>query len=161
MSFRKNFLFTLCAVCVYCFAVAQKSDSLLIKLYQEPNDSSRVQILLKIATHYDQVEHNNVLAENYRLLIIQNVQEHREATSLTTILKEVGLALLVILFFSILIYFATKLFKWTAKKIEFNEDKVIKGIKLNNYTLFDAKRQVRALLVVNKIVKWIFVLLLI
>ena len=103
----------------------------------------------------------DVLAENYRLLIIQNVQEHREATSLTTILKEVGLALLVILFFSILIYFATKLFKWTAKKIEFNEDKVIKGIKLNNYTLFDAKRQVRALLVVNKIVKWIFVLLLI
>lgn len=103
----------------------------------------------------------DVLAENYRLLIIQNVQEHREATSLTTILKEIGLALLVILFFSTLIYFATKLFKWTAAKIEFNEDKVIKGIKLKNYTLFDAKRQVNALLLVNKVVKWFFVLLLI
>jgi small-conductance mechanosensitive channel len=103
----------------------------------------------------------DVLAENYRLLIIQNVQEHRDATSLITIVKEIGLALLVILLFSTLIYFATKLFKWTAAKIVYNEDKVIKGIKLKNYTLFDAKRQVNALLLVNKVVKWLFILLLI
>jgi len=67
MSFRKKFLLTLCVVCVFGFASAQKADSLLLKLYQEPNDSSRVGILLNIASHYDQVEHNNVLSENYLL----------------------------------------------------------------------------------------------
>jgi small-conductance mechanosensitive channel len=102
-----------------------------------------------------------VLAENYRILIIQNIQEHREATSFITIVTEISLSLLVILIFSTLIYFATKLFKWTAAKIEFNEEKAIKGIKIKNYTLFDAKRQVNALLLVNKTVKWFLILLLI
>lgn len=102
-----------------------------------------------------------VLAGNYRLRIIKNIQKHREATSLTTILKEIGLAILVLLLFSTLIYFTTKLFKWIASKIEFNEEKAIKGIKLKNYTLFDAKRQVNALLLVNKVVKWFFILLLV
>jgi small-conductance mechanosensitive channel len=103
----------------------------------------------------------DVLTENYRLLIIQNIQEHREATSFITIVTEISLSLLVILIFSTLIYFATKLFKWTAAKIEFNEEKAIKGIKIKNYTLFDAKRQVNALLLVNKTVKWFLILLLI
>lgn len=44
---------------------AQKVDSLLLDLYQEPNDSSRVLILLSISNYYEQEERNTVLAENY------------------------------------------------------------------------------------------------
>ena len=101
------------------------------------------------------------LANNYKIIVTNNFEKHKQATSLTTILKEIGLALLVLLFFSALIYFTGRLFTWTGTKIELSEDKTIKGIKIKNYTLFDAKRQVNALLLVNKIVKWIFILLLI
>lgn len=101
------------------------------------------------------------LAETYRKIIVANFEKHKDATSFPTLMKEIGLALLVILLFSALIYFTGKLFKWTASKIASNEEKSIKEIKLKDYTLFDAKRQVNALLLVNKVVKWFIVLLLI
>lgn len=94
-------------------------------------------------------------------MIAANFEKHKEATSFSTVMKEIGLALLVILIFSALIYFTGKLFKWTASKIELSEEKTIKGIKVKDYTLFDAKRQVNALLTANKILKWFLILLLI
>ncbi len=101
------------------------------------------------------------LAENYKALITANFEKHKEATSFPTLMKEIGLALLVILLFSALIYFTGKLFKWTAYKIELSEEKTIKEIKLKNYTLFDARRQVNALLTANNVLKWFVILLLI
>lgn len=101
------------------------------------------------------------LAENYKSIIVADFEKHKQATSFPTLMKEIGLALLVLLFFSALIYFTGKLFTWTASKIELSEEKTIKGIKLKEYTLFDAKRQVNALLWINKIVKWFLILLLI
>jgi small-conductance mechanosensitive channel len=77
------------------------------------------------------------------------------------LIKEIGLAILVLILLYTILYYTGKLFTWTASKIEFSEEKVIKGIKLKNYTLFDASRQVKALLVANKIVKWFVILLLI
>ena len=101
------------------------------------------------------------LAENYKALITANFEKHKEATSFPTLMKEIGLALLVILLFSALIYFTGKLFKWTASKIELSEENTIKEIKLKNYTLFDKRRQVNALLTANNVLKWFFILLLI
>lgn len=90
-----------------------------------------------------------LLAEEYRSRIVANFEKHKEATSLPVLLKEIGLALLVILLFSALIYFAGKFFNWTASKIESNEKQAIKEIKLKDYTLLDARRQLNALLMVN------------
>lgn len=101
------------------------------------------------------------LAENYKTVITSNFEKHKQATSFPTLMKEIGLALLVILVFSALIYFTGKLFKWTATKIELSEEKTIKGIMLKNYTLFDARRQVNALLTANKVLKWFVILVLI
>ncbi|KAB2869971.1 MAG: tetratricopeptide repeat protein [Bacteroidales bacterium] len=47
------------------FASAQKVDSLLLKLYQEPSDSCRVELLMQLSNYYDQKERNLVLTENY------------------------------------------------------------------------------------------------
>lgn len=47
------------------FVSAQKVDSLLLKLYQEPSDSNRVELLLHLSNYYDQIEKNLVLSENY------------------------------------------------------------------------------------------------
>lgn len=101
------------------------------------------------------------LAENYKTIITANFEKHKQATSFPTLMKEIGLALLVILLFSVLIYFTGKLFKWTASKIELSEEKTIKGIKVKDYTLFDARRQVNALLTANNVLKWFLILLLI
>lgn len=71
---------------------------------------------------------------------------------------KIGLALLVLLTIFFLIKYVTKLFNWRATKIVLQKDKRIKGIKFKNYTFFDAQRQVNALLLVNKVLKWVTVL---
>ena len=58
------------------------------------------------------------------------------------------------------LFWTGRLFNWTTKKIEAEEGKKLKGIKIKNYTFFDAKREVNAVLFVNKIVKWLFYIIL-
>ncbi len=101
------------------------------------------------------------LAKNYQEIISNTVTKYRSETSLGTLLKEISLAILVLIILVGLIFYIIKLFKWTAKKIEDQEDNRIKGIKIKNYTLFDAKRQVSALLFLNRLIKWFIILLVI
>ncbi|MCK7520620.1 MAG: hypothetical protein MZV64_24460 [Ignavibacteriales bacterium] len=54
-----------------------------------------------------------------------------------------------------------RLFKWSTIKISQQEGKRIKGIKIKDYTLFDAGRQVKLLVFVNAILKWFVFLLII
>ena len=60
---------------------------------------------------------------------------------------------------ALLVLYIGKLFKWTAKKIQDEEEKRLNGIKIKNYTLFDAKREVNFLLTVNTVLKWFIILL--
>ncbi len=99
------------------------------------------------------------LATLYRDLIGAAVDRYKNETSLFTLAKEIGLALLVLLIIGVLIFYIIKLFRWTAHKIQAQENKRIRGLKIKDYTLFDAGRQVKALLIANKILKWFVVLL--
>ncbi len=99
------------------------------------------------------------VAANFKNIIGDAVMKYKSETSLGTLAKEIGLALLVIVVIVVLIVYIGKLFKWTAKKIQDEEDKRLKGIKIKNYTLFDAKREVNFLLTVNTVLKWIVILL--
>jgi len=99
------------------------------------------------------------LAETYKTKITQAVLKYKEETGFVTIAKRIGLALLVVIVIVLLIIYISRFFKWTALKISQQENKRIKGIKLKDYTLFDAKRQVNVLLFLNKIVKWFVILL--
>ncbi|WNM18577.1 mechanosensitive ion channel family protein [Flavobacterium capsici] len=99
------------------------------------------------------------LADNYKLIITNAILKYKDETSLTTLLKEIGLALIVILILVLLIIYLKKLFGWTAKKIEEQEGKLIKGIKLKNYVLFDAQREINVLLSANTLIKWLFIAL--
>lgn len=98
-------------------------------------------------------------AKKYKEIIGGEVARYKAETSFSTIAKEIGLALLVIGLITLLIYYFGKLFKWTARKIQAEENKKIHGIKLKNYVLFDAKRQVNFLLNVNTVLKWFMILL--
>jgi small-conductance mechanosensitive channel len=100
-------------------------------------------------------------AENYKEIIINAVNHYHSETSIISILKKIGLALLILILVVVLIFYINKLFVWSSKKIEAQEDQKIKGIKIKNYTLFDAKRQVNALLFVTKLIKWFLILLIV
>lgn len=101
------------------------------------------------------------LTELYRTKINAAVIGYKSETSFATLAKEIGLAILVLLIIFFLIKYIIKLFRWTALKIIHQEEKRIKGIKIKNYTLFDARRQVNALLIVNKVLKWFVILFII
>ena len=102
-----------------------------------------------------------LLAKAYQKIITDEITAYKNETSFKTLAKEVALALLVIGLLVLLIYLSGKLFSWTAEKIKQQKDKRIHGIKIKSYELFDADRQVNLLLLVNKLVKWLFILLLI
>lgn len=101
------------------------------------------------------------LAESTRKIIGTAVVNYKSQTSLSTILKKVALALLALLVFFFIIRYTVKLFRWSAHKITEQEEKQIKGIKIKNYTLFDAKMQIKVILGINRIVKWFTILLII
>ena len=94
-------------------------------------------------------------------IICDSVLKYKSETSFSTLVKEFGLALLVLLVLGTLIIYINKLFKWIASKILLQEEKSIKGIRIKNYTLFDAKRLVEALLRISTFLKWVFILILI
>ena len=99
------------------------------------------------------------LANTYRTQIGNAVRQYRTETNLLTLAKEIGLALLTLLAIGVLVYYIGRFFGWTALKIQQYEGGRIRGVRINNYTLFDAKSQVAALLTVNTILKWVVIIL--
>ena len=101
------------------------------------------------------------LAENYRQKIGNEVRKYKHATTFSTLAKEVGLALLVILIVIFIIRYISKFFRWTRKKIRFQQGKFIRGIKIKNYTLLDAGKEVNVFLKINNGIRWLLILLVI
>ncbi len=101
------------------------------------------------------------LAEEYRLIIGGAVENYLAETSFATLAKEFGLVLLVLLGAGLSIMYLLRLFRWTALQIQAQEGKRFNGIKIRDYSLFDAKHEVGFFLYINTIVKWVLLLLLI
>lgn len=101
------------------------------------------------------------LAAGYKNIIGEAIMHYKDETSFITLAKEIGLAILVLLVLGFIIKYTGRLFKWTAKKIQEQEGKRIKGINIKNYNLFDVHRQIRVLLTVNTLIKWIVTLIII
>lgn len=101
------------------------------------------------------------LAILYKNIITKSVLSYKNETSLTTLLKEIGLAALVLIVLGVLIYYFSKFFNWIKIKISEQEGKLIKGFTLNNYTLLDANRLVALFLFINRMLKIFVILLLI
>lgn len=99
------------------------------------------------------------LAQRYKSLIADAINQYRQETSLTTLAKEIGLAILVLSIMVATIIYLRKLFRWLASRIESYEGTRIRGISVKNYTLVNAKQQVNVLLTVMSIVKWLLILL--
>ncbi len=103
----------------------------------------------------------DALAALYKDKIAESIKEHRNATSVQTLLKEIGLALVVIIIVFILIKYLNKGHKWLTIKIDGAKDKQIKGVKIRDYELFTADSEVKALHLVINVVRWVVIFLLI
>lgn len=101
------------------------------------------------------------LAEKYRLTITGAVLKYKKETNFVTLLKEIGLAALVLAILITFLYFMNKFFKWVDSKIKEQEGKKINGLNIRNYTLLDASRQVGFLTKSNTLVKWLVFFMLV
>ena len=99
------------------------------------------------------------LAIAYREIISSAVNHYKEETNFFSLAKKIGLAILVLVVIIALVKYISRLFRYTAIKIQLQKGKKIKGIQIRNYTLFDAERQINFLLIVNRVAKWLFILL--
>lgn len=101
------------------------------------------------------------LGRTYIGIIAQAVTRYQSETSYMVLAKEFSLALLVLVIMGTLIFYTRKLSGWIASRILGQEHQLIKGVTIKDYTLFDSKRQIGALLRLNKILKWVVILLLV
>lgn len=101
------------------------------------------------------------LAEWYRVKISDAVLNYKRETGIPMLAKKFGLVLGIILVTGMIIYLISKLFLWFRRKIELQEGKIIKGIRLKNYTLFNSGLLVKAIHQLAGVIKWIIILLLI
>jgi small-conductance mechanosensitive channel len=141
-----------------------KSDSLKIAESETTVDLVYGESIIMSISENDALWNNSTkaaLAKKYQILIGDSVANYLKETNLTTLAKEVGLALVVLIIMGALIVYTRKFFLWTATQIKQQEGKRIHGTKIRNFTLFDANQQVNALLNVNTILKWFFILLLV
>lgn len=99
------------------------------------------------------------LAAKYKTIIEDAVIKYQAETSTETLTKEIGLALVIILIVGLIIFFIRKGFRLLNENISNQEGKILKGITIKNYTLFDAKRQVHVFVAISNFVKWILTIL--
>lgn len=140
------------------------SDSLIVNTIENSSDITYGETIIMSVSQNDALWADSTtenLASAHRAKIATAVTNYKSEINIWTLAKEIGLALLVLIVIWFLIKYIIRFFEWTAVKIVGQEDKRIKGIKLKDYTLFDAKRQVAALLLVNKVARWFTILLVI
>ena len=141
-----------------------KQNSLKINKTENSTDIAYGETIIMSITKTDALWLNTTphkLANLYEEIITKSIITYKAETSFPLLAKEIGLSLLIILITWLLIFYIRKLFKLTSAKILQQENKLINGIKIKDYTLFDSKRQVNVLLNLNKIIKWFLILLII
>ncbi|RFM27324.1 mechanosensitive ion channel family protein [Deminuibacter soli] len=101
------------------------------------------------------------LATAYKNKMALAVLQYRKENSWPTLLREILLALLVLAVLGGVMFVVSRLFRRTRLWIMQQQGTRLTGFKLKNYEIFDAKREVAFLVVLNKWVKWMVILVLI
>ncbi|QNE39801.1 mechanosensitive ion channel family protein [Hymenobacter sp. NBH84] len=101
------------------------------------------------------------LAVRYRARIVEVVAAYKQEHSLYNILKEIGLALLVLVVFYFTIRFVNQFFRWVQRKLIDHETTWFGGIKLGTYELFTPRRELDAALLLVNVLRWVVIFLVI
>jgi len=89
------------------------------------------------------------------------ILQHREETRWQTLLKESLLALFVIVVVILLIYGVNRSLKWLLQRISGKQRWFTSGIKISDYELLNADRQIYLLNFIFKVVKWFLIILIV
>lgn len=139
-------------------------DSLQLVTGEQTTDITFKDELILSVSEADALWQNttrNALAQQWKKLIQSAISQHREETRWQTLLKESLLAVLVIALTVLLIYGVSRSLKWLHQKIRGREGWFVTGIKIRNYELLNAERQLYVLNLVFKIGKWFLIILII
>ncbi|MEO8819263.1 MAG: mechanosensitive ion channel domain-containing protein [Ginsengibacter sp.] len=101
------------------------------------------------------------LAKRYQRIINKEISNYHSEISFSTLLKEILLALFLIVLFVFIIKYISKLFRWTRIKIYRQRGRLLKGITIKNYTLLDPSMEVKFFLNVNNVIKWLLIFIVI
>jgi len=135
-------------------------DSITIFNFELGTEISAGNFILMSISDKDALWNNTTryeLASTYKDIITKSILEYKSEISLSTLAKESGLALCIVLSIIVLLIYINKFFKWIAAKILKSENSLLKGIQIKNYTLIDANRQKGFLVSIIMFVKWIVV----
>lgn len=144
--------------------VLYNKDSLKVFTSEQSVDLVYNDVIVLSVTDLDALwmgKSKEALAQFYKNSIDTSIKSYRNATSLQTLLKEIGLAILVIIVAVILIRYLNKGYRWLRVKVRKARGKWIKGVKIRDYELFTADSEVRAIHLVLNILRWIIILLFI
>ncbi|MBS4044279.1 MAG: mechanosensitive ion channel [Chitinophagaceae bacterium] len=140
--------------------IITSKDSLSIIKTESSSDIVMGENIIMSVTENDAIWNNSTtdaLAQEYKIIIENAIKVYKDETSFSTLAKEIGLAILVIILLIIALKYLNKLFKWSSEKIIEQEGNWITGIKIRNYTLFDAKSQVQLFTSLNTLIKWLVI----
>lgn len=96
-----------------------------------------------------------VMATQIAEVVQHVITEHRKQTSIITIAKQVGLSILIIAMCVVLVRFIQHVFRRRLRRFLLSKVGVwFNGWKIRDYTIMNAKRQVRMVLFTVKIARW-------
>ena len=101
------------------------------------------------------------LARQYRARIVRAVAQYKQAHSISNVLKEVGLVLLVLVAFYFVVRFVNQFFRWLELQLTRREDTWFRGVRLGTYELFTPRRELEAALLLLNVLRWVVIFLII
>jgi small-conductance mechanosensitive channel len=141
-----------------------KEDSLIVTISELSNDINYKDETITSIAEPDAVWMNSTkesLAENYRNRIIRSIRKYKEVNSLPALIRDVAMAVVVLIVLTLIIFFINKLFKGIENKIEKQRGDKLKGFKIRGYEFLDTNRQLKAIYSLIRFAKWIIIIILI
>lgn len=141
-----------------------RADSMTLVSSEQTEDIFYKSNLLVSVSDQDALWQNsskNQLAKQWKTLIGNAVKQHHDETSWSTLLKEAGMAMLVIALVILLIYGINRLLKWVLSITQSKDAWYTRGIKIKNYDLVNSTQSVYVLHGMIKLARWLLIIILI
>jgi len=101
------------------------------------------------------------IAKEYKELILKDIEFYKSNKSLISVLRQIGLAILVIVILFTLIRLINMFFKRKVNKyIISQKGKRLKGIKIKNYDFLDETNLTNVMIFISKIFRWFVIILI-
>jgi small-conductance mechanosensitive channel/flagellar basal body-associated protein FliL len=139
-------------------------DSLLITSSELTTDVGYGEETIISISELDAVWMNSTkekLAQEYRSTIAKAIKVYKIQNSWQSILKEILLAVLVLILLILIIYSTNKLFSWIKRNLDKQRGVRFRGVKIRSYEFLDTERQMRVLFSIINLIKWVIILILV